>query len=118
MPNLRDQRRRLALPHFPYVDAALPQPRYGAITLLVNLLTHSPVDHLPSQPLAHLLHGRKLLHHLPVPAGPHRGRQGRNAISDICCRSLDIERPTYTNLSSLGAQVISCLLYTSPSPRD
>ena len=65
VPGLRDQRRRLALPHFPYVDAALPQPRYGAITLLVNLLTHSPVDHLPSQPLAHLLHGRKLLHHLP-----------------------------------------------------
>ena len=37
---------------FPYVDAALPQPRYGAITLFVNLLTHSPVDHLPSQPPA------------------------------------------------------------------
>ena len=37
---------------FPCVDAALPQPRYGTITLFVNLLTHSPVDHLPSQPPA------------------------------------------------------------------
>ena len=31
------------------------------------------------------------------------------AIYDICRRSLDIERPTYTNLNRLIAQVISSL---------
>ncbi|XP_070849438.1 tubulin alpha-1B chain-like [Chaetodon trifascialis] len=29
------------------------------------------------------------------------------AICDICCRNLDIERPTYTNLNRLVAQVVS-----------
>jgi hypothetical protein len=70
------------------------------------LLTCSHTRQSTTCPLSHR---GKLLHHLPVLAGPHRGRQGRNAISDICRRSLDIERPTYTNLSSLGAQVISSL---------
>jgi tubulin alpha len=31
------------------------------------------------------------------------------AVYDICRRSLDIERPTYTNLNRLIAQVISSL---------
>ena len=42
--------RKFFRPYSISVDAALPQPRYGTITLFVNLLTHSPVDHLPSQP--------------------------------------------------------------------
>ena len=40
------------------------------------------------------------------------------AIYDICQKNLEVQRPTYTNLNRLIAQVISCLLYTSPSPRD
>ncbi|KAH7520363.1 hypothetical protein FEM48_Zijuj08G0136000 [Ziziphus jujuba var. spinosa] len=39
------------------------------------------------------------------------------AIYDICRRSLDIERPTYTNLNRLVSQVISSLT-ASLSPRD
>lgn len=31
------------------------------------------------------------------------------AIYDICCRHLDIERPTYTNLNRLISQVLSSI---------
>ncbi|CAH2321581.1 tubulin-alpha I [Pelobates cultripes] len=31
------------------------------------------------------------------------------AIYDICCRNLDIERPTYTNLNRLISQIVSSI---------
>merc|ERR1711988_204281 len=71
-----------------------------------------------------------LVHHLPVAAGVDRGRRAvqlraldplapehtdvsfmvdNEALYDICRRNLDIERPTYTNLNRLIAQIISSL---------
>lgn len=46
----------------------------------------------------------------PPPPSPSPARpQDNEAVYDICRRSLDIERPTYTNLNRLIAQVISSL---------
>ena len=40
------------------------------------------------------------------------------ALYDICRRNLDIERPTYTNLNRLIAQIISSLTASLRSSQD
>ena len=76
------------------------------------------------------------VHDLPVAAGLDRGRRAvqlraldalalehsdvsfmvdNEALYDICRRNLDIERPTYTNLNRLVAQIISSLRRRSAS---
>ena len=42
-----------------------------------------------------------------------RCAQDNEALYDICRRNLDIERPTYTNLNRLIAQIISSLTLAS-----
>ena len=41
--------------------------------------------------------------------GPASSNKDNEALYDICRRNLDIERPTYTNLNRLIAQIISSL---------
>ena len=41
---------------------------------------------------------------LPTTTRPHTGMDNE-ALYDVCRRNLDIERPTYTNLNRLIAQV-------------
>ena len=40
------------------------------------------------------------------------------ALYDICFRTLKLQTPNYDDLNHLVSLVMSCLLYTSPSPRD
>ena len=66
---------------------------------------------LPACPLAACHPARSAEASPASPALPllPRPAQDNEAVYDICRRSLDIERPTYTNLNRLIAQVISSL---------
>jgi hypothetical protein len=71
---------------------------------LVSPVLLSQVSNAVVEPYNSVLSTHSLLEHTDVAI-----MLDNEAIYDICRRSLDIERPTYTNLNRLIAQVISSL---------
>ncbi|MCO5548679.1 hypothetical protein L7F22_002138 [Adiantum nelumboides] len=78
---------------------------YGKKSKLGFTLYPSPhVSTSIVEPYNNVLSTHSLLEHTDVAV-----LLDNEAIYDICCHSLDIERPTYTNLNHLVSQVISSL---------
>jgi len=61
------------------------------------------------EPYNHVLSSHFLLEHIDCTFCINK-----QALYDVCRRNLDIERPTYTNLNRLIAQVVSSLIASLP----
>ena len=96
---------KLQLPSLSHTTRKL-SCKYGVFfwATFLNHIWYEQIKHLTSTSSAKVLCVHSLLEHTDVTI-----MYDNEALYDICRRNLDIERPTYTNLNRLIAQIISSL---------